>query len=136
MVSIRALERSYNRGDVKGFLAQLTEDVVCNDPSLPTAIHGHEAVAAWFDKGHMVFPDIRMEPLRTIGGGDDLAVEYVETGTHQGALPGPGGRPIPPTQRSFRHQMCITYRFKKGKVSEFRIYWDILGVMAQLGLGG
>ena len=136
MGTIRALEKSYNRADAKGFLLYVTEDVVGYDPSLTVPLEGRQAVGAWFEKGHSVFPDLKMEPIRTTAVGDVVAVEYIETGTHKGAFPGPGGRPMLPTNKSFRHQMCVVYRLEKGKVAEFRLYWDILGVMAQLGLGG
>jgi len=133
---VRAAEASYNRNDRKGFESVLANDVEGHDPSIPEALKGREAVMAWFGKGHSIFPDLRMAPVRTTAGGGQVAVEYVETGTHEGAFPGPGGRPIGPTHKSFKHRLCIVYRVENGKIVEFRLYWDVLGVMAQLGLGG
>ena len=133
---VRRIESAYNRHDKGRFLEQLSESVEGHDPSIPEPLKGREAVAEWFAKAHTIFPDLKMEPVRTTTEGEMVAVEYIETGTQQGPIPGPGGRMIGPTNKSFRHRLCIVYRVEAGEVTEFRLYWDVLGVMAQIGLGG
>ncbi len=133
---VRRFEACYNRGDRESLIELLDADVVGYDPSIPEPLRGRNAVISWFEKGHAIFPDLRMEPVRTTCDGELIAVEYVETGTHKGAFPGPGGRKVGPTNKSFSHRMCIVYRVEKSRIVEFRLYWDVLGVMAQLGLGG
>jgi len=133
---VRAMEAAYNRNDRTGFLEQLSESVEGYDPSVPERLKGREAVGAWFAKARTIFPDLRMEPVRTMAEGELVAVEYIETGTQKGAIPGPAGHPIGPTNKRFEHRICIVHRVETGKVAEFRLYWDVLGVMAQLGLGG
>ena len=133
---VRSMEDAYNRHKTDRYLEHLAESVEGYDPSIPEPLKGREAVRAWFDKGRSIFPDMHIEPVRTTAQGEIVAVEYIETGTHKGSFPGPGGRPIGPTNKSFRHRLCIVYRLERGKIAEFRLYWDVLGVMAQLGLGG
>ena len=132
---VRLTEDAYNRNDKRRFIEQLSESVEGHDPSVPEVLKGREAVEAWFVKARTIFPDLRMQPVRTTAEGETVAVEYIETGTQKGAIPGPGGRPIGPSNKSFRHRLCIVYRLEKEKIAEFRLYWDVLGVMAQLGLG-
>lgn len=132
---VRKFEGSYNRNDGKAVVELLAADVVGYDPSIPEPLRGRDAVMSWFRKGHSIFPDLKMEPVRTIADGRLVSVEYVESGTHKGAFPGPGGRMVGPTNKSFSHRLCIIYRLEKRKIAEFRLYWDVLGVMAQLGLG-
>ncbi|HKZ89199.1 MAG TPA: ester cyclase [Thermoplasmata archaeon] len=133
---VRSMEAAYNRNDQGGFLDRLSESVEGHDPSVPEPLRGRAAVGAWFAKARTIFPDLRMEPVRTTAEGERVAVEYIETGTQKGPIPGPAGHPIGPTNRSFRHQLCIVYRVEREKIVEFRLCWDVLGVMAQLGLGG
>lgn len=133
---VRSMEAAYNRHDEARFLQQLTSNVEGYDPSVPEPLIGHESVAAWFAKARTIFPDLKMEPVRTTAEGEFVAVEYIETGTQKGAIPGPAGHPIGPTNKRFQHRLCIVYRVVRGKIAEFRLYWDVLGVMAQLGLGG
>lgn len=133
---VRMFEEYYNRNDRNGVAELLAADVAGYDPSIPEPLLGRDAVLSWFGKGHSIFPDLKMEPVRTTADGKLVAVEYVETGTHKGAFPGPGGRMVGPTNKSFSHRICIIYRVERSKIAEFRLYWDVLGVMAQLGLGG
>ncbi len=43
---------------------------------------------------------------------------------------------VPPTGKRFRHWMASVFRVQDGKIIEWRVYFDVLGVMAQQGLTG
>jgi len=64
-----------------------------------------------------------------------ICLEAEESGTMRGPLHGPGGRTIPPTNKSFKIPSTIVCRVVNGKINEVRVYYDVLGLMAQLGLG-
>ena len=131
---IADLEQAFNRGDAARFLGVFAPDAVVYDPSLPEPIKGHVAIREWFTKGHAIFPDMKLERVRAFAEGELASVEYVETGTHKGPFPGPGGSMIPATGRAYRHREGFVFRVVGGKIVEWRLYWDVLGVMAQLGL--
>jgi ketosteroid isomerase-like protein len=46
-----------------------------------------------------------------------------------------GPREVQPTGKSFKIPSSITCRIAEGRVGEVRIYYDVLGLMGQLGLG-
>jgi ketosteroid isomerase-like protein len=46
-----------------------------------------------------------------------------------------GLREIQPTGKSFKIPSSIICRVEGGRIGEVRIYFDVLGLMAQLGLG-
>lgn len=133
---ISDMEEGYNRGDISRFLSAFAPEAVVYDPSLPEPIRGRAAIQDWFVKGHSIFPDIKLERVRAFADGEFASVEYVETGTHKGPFPGPGGSMVSPTGKAYRHREGSVFRVVGGKIVEWRLYWDVLGVMAQLGLTG
>jgi ketosteroid isomerase-like protein len=46
-----------------------------------------------------------------------------------------GPREIQPTGKSFKIPSSIICRVEGGQIGEVRVYFDVLGLMAQLGLG-
>ena len=88
-----------------------------------------------FAKGLVTaFPDSQITEERTFGQGDRVCLEFLLTGTHEGPLQGPGGQTIPATNKPVRLPFCIVFKFEAGEVTEEREYYDLLGMMAQLGL--
>ncbi len=79
-------------------------------------------------------PDTRLDVVRTFGQGDWVCLEVTSTGTHTGPLKGPGGETIPATNKPVRFQGCALYKVEGGEITELRDYFDLLGMMAQLGL--
>jgi ketosteroid isomerase-like protein len=61
-------------------------------------------------------------------------LEVEETGTMKGAIHA-GPREIQPTGKSLKIPSSIICRVDEGRIGEVRIYFDVLGLMAQLGLG-
>jgi len=53
----------------------------------------------------------------------------------KGPLHGPGGRTLPPTNKNFKIQSTFVCKVLGGRISEVRVYFDVMGLMAQLGLG-
>jgi predicted ester cyclase len=62
------------------------------------------------------------------------ALEVEESGTMKGPIYA-GPREIPATGKSFKIPSSIIARIEHGRIQEVRIYFDVLGLMAQLGLG-
>jgi steroid delta-isomerase-like uncharacterized protein len=80
------------------------------------------------------FPDLHFEMTNRIADGDFVVINWVSTGTHKGPLRTPSGNAIPPTGRSGTVPGSTTYEFKNGKITHAWIYWDMAGMLAQLGL--
>ncbi|UCE75426.1 MAG: ester cyclase [Methanomassiliicoccales archaeon] len=131
---IQAVDEASNGRDWEAFASHHTEDVVSYSPmrSEPTkGITAHlEAVQGLLT----AFPDFKMTRDQSFGQGDWAYVGYILTGTHTGPLPGPGGKPIPPTNKPIKIPLGSALRFKNGKIAEEHIFFDRLDMLRQLGI--
>ncbi|MFQ5986202.1 MAG: ester cyclase [Thermoplasmata archaeon] len=110
------------------------ESVVNTGPDLPEPVKGRDALLEYWKTFVNAFPDANIEDLRTFGQGDLVVAEFIGTGTHNGPLPGPGGQTIPATNKAVRLPLCFVFKVEGGKTTELRRYYDLLGLMTQLGL--
>jgi predicted ester cyclase len=105
-------------------------------PHTHTAHHNAEArqrhgprhikaiVAAW----RAAFPDWRIEITDLFADGDKVMLLTVGRGTHRGELLG-----IAPTGRRVTFTGMRTFRIVEGKIAEYWVLWDWLGLWQQLG---
>lgn len=104
------------------------------DPTLPEPVTGRKAMDSWFTDLFRMFPDYHVEKERIFAQDDWVCLEMMESGTLKGAITGPGGQAVPPTNKAFRMRTCIVCRVQHGRIREVRAYYDVLNLMAQLGL--
>ena len=81
-----------------------------------------------------MFPDYKVREERIFGQDEWVCLEAEETGTMKGPL-GAGSHSVPPTNKSFKIPSSIICHVSNNKIDEVRLYYDVLGLMAQLGLG-
>lgn len=72
--------------------------------------------------------------IRAFGQTDWVSAEFAFKGTHKGPLPGPGGQSIPATNRPLQMKYAVVYKLEDGEITERHEYFDLLGMMAQLGI--
>jgi predicted ester cyclase len=77
----------------------------------------------------VAFPGYQLSMEDLIVEGDKIAVRSVMTGTHQGNLMG-----IPATGKQVTVPLMMIYRIDDGKIAEFWINADTLGLLQQLGM--
>ena len=80
------------------------------------------------------FPDLHFENRQKIAQGDYVVINWVASGTHTGPLRTPTGATIPPTGKKAIVPGSTTYQFKDGKAVRGWTYWDMVTLLAQLGL--
>ncbi len=79
------------------------------------------------------FPDAKVE-VKNVSAGEDFAVaEFIGKGTHQGPLKTAQGA-LPATQKPFALEFCEVYTLKEGRIASCRLYFDVAGMLRQLGL--
>jgi steroid delta-isomerase-like uncharacterized protein len=120
-----------NRGDLDAVGARL--DPECDFAAPGFAARGGEAVVGWMSPFLAAFPGIHHEVLDVVEGDGAVAVEIRIAGTHTAPLAGPGGA-IPPTGREISFDAANVWRVRDGRITEYRIYFDQMGFMGQLGL--
>ena len=77
---------------------------------------------------------MHFEVVRTIAQGDFVTANWRATGTHNGPLTTPNGNSIPPTGKKATTPGSTTYQFKDGKAVYSWVHWDMITLLAQLGL--
>jgi ketosteroid isomerase-like protein len=130
---VRALYQSINDEDPAAGAAHFAADAEWTEVPTGQTYRGpsgwHENYRFW--KG--AFPDGRVELTNVIDGGDRVAVEYTGSGTNTGPLPMPDGA-LPPTGKSVTGQFVDVWDVREGKIVGGRSYFDMAGLMAQLGV--
>jgi predicted ester cyclase len=80
------------------------------------------------------FPDLHFELKTKVAQGDYVAVSWESTGTHTGPLRTPTGDTLPPTNKKVHGTGSSFYQFKNGKIVSSQIYWDMVTLLAQIGM--
>ena len=84
------------------------------------------------------FPDNKVHdrPYKTFFASGDWTCSIARfTGTMNGPMIGPGGTEIPPTRKSFEVDFCTVARWDNGEIVEENLFYDVVGLMSQIGVG-
>lgn len=123
-----------NRHDADVYAAGYAADAIAYDPQYPELLKGREAIRKDIVDFFTAFPDVQSKVLNIVASGKKLAFEVEMSGTHQGPLITPGGT-IPATNK---HMQMRGGRFMRinsqGKITECNRYYDLTGIMQQLGI--
>jgi predicted ester cyclase len=122
----RILEDVLEQGNLDAVDEMYTEDVVEHTPM--GDFSGREAIKDGFRMIHEAVPDYTVTLEDIVAAGDTVAVRLTERGTHTGTLLG-----IDPTGNEFEHQTMAFLRIEQGRVAEWWVLPDNLGLLKQLG---
>jgi hypothetical protein len=96
---------------------------------------GHQLEAQQLDT---TFPDNRVgnRPYKVLFGESEWTCSVANfTGTMTGPMTGPDGKTIQPTNKKFQVEFCtVAHWNEKGKITEERLFYDLVGLMRQLDL--
>src|SRR5690349_20358838 len=129
----RAWVDSINKRSKEEFLELHGESAVLYDPTLGS-LKGRPALDKMWTGLLSMFPDYQVRKVRSFGQDDWVCLEVEESGTMKGPIHA-GSKEIPATGKRFKIPSSIICRVNDGSIGEVRIYFDVLGLMAQLGLG-
>lgn len=74
------------------------------------------------------FPDLEVTTNLVVADAELVAVNLTARGTHEGRFQG-----VPPTGRRWAATCSAFYRVADGRMDDFWINWDVLGILEQLG---
>jgi steroid delta-isomerase-like uncharacterized protein len=111
----------------------LTDDIEWTAPG-GVSLKGPDQCVAFISVWPEAFSDCRWELKRHIIGEEIGAFEATLTGTHDGTLHTPGGD-IPPTGRQVTLPFAGIFNLVDGQIARKRIYFDVAGFLADLGVG-
>ena len=130
------LVRNWNTRNANTVVGQYAEDVVFQDPFLPQALKGREAVRQYLTGLFAAFPDFTIENRMKMMQEDDAVLRNdVTRATMKGPIRTPEGHSIPPTHKSFAGEYAVVLSFDRNqKIKNVRVFGDSLAIFKQLGL--
>ena len=123
---------AFNAGDWQRFKATLASDSVYSELATQRSVRGPDEIAAISQGWRSAFPDAKGTVTNAIGTGDQATIELTWEGTQTGDLVGPMGT-IPATGRRVKIPAVQVVRAAGGKLTETRHYFDLMGMLQQLG---
>jgi SnoaL-like polyketide cyclase len=103
-------------------------------PDLTRAVHNHRKESVEFFK---TFPDNHLvnNPYKILFSKDDYTCSVADfTGTFKGPMKGLDGKIIQPTNEKFHIEFCTIAHWKDEKILEERLFYDLVGMLAQIGV--
>ena len=121
-------------GDMDTVRSIFHEDCVSTDFATGQVSKGVEGNMADVQAWRSSFGDMKVEAVSHAVSGNTVVTEMKFSGTNTGDMPLPDGSAIPATGKRVEMQGCQICEFKDGKMINARQYYDMMGMMAQLGL--
>jgi steroid delta-isomerase-like uncharacterized protein len=123
-----------NQHDLEAFVNSYSQAATVYDPMYSEPLKGRDAIRKDEKEFIAAFPDMTFTLGEVMEGGDMVAFEVIARGTHKGPLTGPTG-PIPATNRTINLPIAGFARIdEEGLIAEERRYYNVAGLMQQLGL--
>jgi steroid delta-isomerase-like uncharacterized protein len=125
---------AWNRHDAEAIIGLCAPDVVWDDPSLPEAVRGREAVREFLGDVWTTFPDLMFtlpEPPLVAVDGPRAAQVWQMSGTMLGPDAWAG---FAPTGKRIEQPGVDLYEFRDGLVSHYRGRYDLSESARQMGL--
>lgn len=123
---------AFNAADWTRMKALLTPDSVYEEPATQRRLEGPDAIIEGVKSWKVAFPDAKGTITKAFETGDSVAQEISWTGTQTGNLVGPLGT-IPATGKRVEVKAAQLHTIKGDKIAASRHYFDMLGMLAQLG---
>ena len=130
---VREGHAAYNEHDFDGAVANYAEDAVRFMVPTGESYEGKEGYKRYLRGWTDAFPDSATEVSAVHAGEDFVVVEFVGRGTHEDTLRSAAGD-IPVTGRRVEIPFCEVHEVRDGKLASTRSYFDLAGMLAQLGL--
>ena len=121
-------------GLLYGGTALYAAAAVVHDPIYPQPLKGRDAIEQDISDFRRGLPDARFVLGSILEAGQTAAFQYTVSGTHKGPLATPEGE-ISATGKTLTAEGAVFSRLNaQGEVVEERRYYDVAGMLAQMGL--
>ena len=131
-IAVKESILAFNKGDLNASVAPYAENAEVTEP---TGKHvGKAQILASQKVWQTAFPDAKGDVTNQIAEGEQVLTEAIFRGTHTGPLAGPNGMTVPATNKKIEMRIAFVDSFKDGKIQRERAYYDLAGLMQQLGV--
>lgn len=124
----------FNQSDWGRLKQLVSSDSVYNEFATGRRIQGADAIVEANQGWRTAFPDAKGTITNTLSSGDTAVVEILWEGTHTGPLQTPTGDTIAATGRTVKIPAVQIVKVSGDRVVETRHYFDLMTLMAQLGV--
>ena len=124
-------EAVWNDGDLDAADAFFVDDVVVHDVPHQRDYEGLDEFKAWVTEVRTAFPDFETEATSIIVGDGSVVSQWTATGTHEGEM---ADLDIEPTGETITWEGVTVYTVDDEEVTEAWWYYDLAGMMVQLGV--
>lgn len=119
---------AWSRHDLEGLARLFTEKCVYEDVAFGVVNRGQQGVRDWAIGFLASFPDLRVEPIRSIESDSSGTLEWEMGGTHTGEFDG-----LAPTDRTWSVRGVTVLEIENGRISRCSDYWNLGAVRQRLG---
>lgn len=134
---MQTLDNAWNAQDWDTFLKRHSENTAVYWPAQPSPTKGRMAHKDECVEFFKTFPDNHLvnNPYKIFFGQGDFTCSVADfTGTMTEPMKGPDGKMIPPTNKKFQIEFCTVAHWKNGEIIEEKLFYDVVGMMKQIGL--
>ncbi len=125
---VKNLWAAWNSHDWEKTSPFYADDCIMEDLPSKTC-HGKRELEAYYQYLLEGYPDINFEAKRTFGNDNQIATEWIMSGTHTGNT-----ARFKATGKRFSIQGASLLEIQSGKVIRETDYWDMHSLLQQLGL--
>jgi steroid delta-isomerase-like uncharacterized protein len=122
------LEIAYNQRNMEGILGYYADEFVFVDHALGQELSGTDALREYVTEQWAPSTSDEVEITELLAAGDWTVASFVNTGLNDR----PYGH-LAASDRPFRVELCTMTKWRDGKIVEDHVYYDLYGVLAQLG---
>jgi steroid delta-isomerase-like uncharacterized protein len=120
---------AFYKADTVGFKSLLAEDVVVTMYMVGREFVGRAEVEASFRQYVDAFRNSEYAIEGEFARGDLVCIQYRTRGVNTGSFMG-----MPPTNKAVEVHGCVVSRIVDGKIKNQWLYWDMVGLLRQMGL--
>ncbi|CAL9479951.1 nuclear transport factor 2 family protein [Streptomyces sp. Tu 3180] len=129
----RLTEAVTTNQDAEAVAELFAEDAVALTPEAGE-LHGRYEIAEYWRRMTTALPDARFESVSAYECGDTAVDEGYYSGRNTGPVRTPDGRTLPATQNAVRIRGVDIATVADGLIVDYRLYFDRLALLEQLGL--
>ena len=128
-LAYRFIDECWNGGDLATVPELIAGHCHYHDPVFPHMVAGVESMQHHIQRSRRAFPDMKFTITDTIAEGNEVVLHWTASGTHRGEFLG-----IAPTKQNALISGTSIYRIENGKIAEEWVNWNLMSLMAQLGV--
>ncbi|HKW60193.1 MAG TPA: ester cyclase [Candidatus Dormibacteraeota bacterium] len=130
--TVERLLKAFNAHDLEAAARESAPDSVLTAPGDAT-VKGPQAIKEFNTNWITAFPDAEIETKTIFAMGNQVAIDAVFSGTHDGTLKTPMGD-VPATGRKVKGEFLEVFEVDRGLIKNAHLMFDQVQLMTQLGM--